>query len=1500
LYLFKIGKTHIRKNLSVLLAIIFTVNLCAMIRLSTHGMDESDYIAECNKIIENAAAYINSRQNIDYSFGDNKTINDTTDALLALRSTQTDIPYDSEKWISDNISTSNIDMVARLSSSTGNPDYLTYIEEYQNDDGGFGLYPDYSSDILDSVLVLDAINETGYTGSAVSADSLWLYLLNSVNEDGGLSYNKANNSDLILSAMALYSISRYFSAKSYDTAVLTNIADYLKNNIYDDYSDSMLEKTVYKHLALYQYGEEPDAVEILESLASVQKNNGSFANSVHITSLVIRLLKTIDYENRIKVTSFNTTLSNSTGSTSETTPIQASVNIEYSSNYDAALTLKFTVYNGDNIVYENSNDILLSANEYKFDTTAGEFNLSEPSDEGIYTVTELYNGDTLIKSQTIEIEITDNEDVYSTEINNLSVTLDKQVSFTDTAGEVNVSYNLLYATNIEQTVEMKTIVTKDGTEITSATESAVLLPENNSISNQSLTFTPDTSEAGVYKVSVICLYRNEEICRNTAEYVVVEAPVIEEPSENEPVQFEVTWFGPILSDYYVYAGNETDISAGAEINYYSNDIFNGSVELSAYCNEECVSETKFVVSLEKGVPTYFEGKANYPVYKNESQLTFTVKNTGEYTVYAKLFDSDGNLISEGSRKLQVVEKPVQELILNSEIDSETENMVNLSWNDISNEAENYSYQLLRKSDGASWEPRSIWNEEESIDVLNVYPQSPYLVEWMNNTINNTELPAGKGIFNIDSVHIPSFTSDPYHYLIDENGAWKYDVIFFGSSDSNSGYDLNELSSEALQKYIDSGRGVLFGHDTICGSSLDRRYFNNFAEQAGLIVKRPNPEVWYRTTSVSVVKIGTLTNYPWTIRGDLTVPNTHSTGQYLLDATEWITLNATKRVDEETGAIDNFYLCTKNNIGMIQTGDSTGQASDDERKILANTLFYLYQISQQTTAKDASFYDIDAPDMPSLISSENNNGQLTLNVSSEDNATEYEYYIKATPSTDGSSEILSNVEKHEILSGLAGFVVGINASSEASPELVKYDENRENILNITRADENGTAQISVSPTDFTEPQYVHIFAVDNANNISEEYIIPFDDTSIITNIETDKKLYSFGEAVSIDTDTLSAPFGRTADMTIEIFDEFDNKTAEIISEQEQALVADESFIRSAAWDIPDNLKGRYKAVISWKNGDELLASDETEFKIANEQSIGNTISSDKYSYSLSEPINLKNTVYNYSGMIENELMLYVTVYNSSSAEVAAFEYNVSSVNPMDEGNYSDAIAPGALPVGNYTATAKVIQGELELSFDSAEFSVKNDVSSFDGTLELNADNTSASAEFSVTNNGTSDAENVVVTVNVYKEDTSESVYSFTQTASILAGETITFNESFAPPAQYEGTYSGVLSVEYLNKEQALDYDGFNLESAVSTTTVITTAATATETTTSTTKEKTTVTTTENTTSTTVTTIVTTTAQKSDSPLTGVKNIPVYMWIISILSLTGMVILRKTGVNKNENN
>ena len=56
----------------------------------------------------------------------------------------------------------------------------------------------------------------------------------------------------------------------------------------------------------------------------------------------------------------------------------------------------------------------------------------------------------------------------------------------------------------------------------------------------------------------------------------------------------------------------------------------------------------------------------------------------------------------------------------------------------------------------------------------------------------------------------------------------------------------------------------------------------------------------------------------------------------------------------------YYLTTWNNTAMIQTGHSNGNSTEDERKVLANTLFYLKQLTKKTEVLDNSARDIADP------------------------------------------------------------------------------------------------------------------------------------------------------------------------------------------------------------------------------------------------------------------------------------------------------------------------------------------------------------------------------------------------------------------------------------------------------------------------------------------------------------------------------------------------------------
>ena len=59
----------------------------------------------------------------------------------------------------------------------------------------------------------------------------------------------------------------------------------------------------------------------------------------------------------------------------------------------------------------------------------------------------------------------------------------------------------------------------------------------------------------------------------------------------------------------------------------------------------------------------------------------------------------------------------------------------------------------------------------------------------------------------------------------------------------------------------------------------------------------------------------------------------------------------------------YYLTTWNNTAMIQTGHSNGESTEDERKVLANTLFYLKQLTHKTEILDNSARDIADPNKP---------------------------------------------------------------------------------------------------------------------------------------------------------------------------------------------------------------------------------------------------------------------------------------------------------------------------------------------------------------------------------------------------------------------------------------------------------------------------------------------------------------------------------------------------------
>lgn len=424
------------------------------------------------------------------------------------------------------------------------------------------------------------------------------------------------------------------------------------------------------------------------------------------------------------------------------------------------------------------------------------------------------------------------------------------------------------------------------------------------------------------------------------------------------------------------------------------------------------------------------------------------------------------------------------------------NYISLKWT-TPNSADPWTYQIMQLKPGES-SPQSI-PSKSTVKVLNVYPQvennnitfknwkgqeftlpkSASVKEWMEEPNTENSKGYGMGLISVDCVALDDFNKSPYNYLKDANGDWKYDVVFEGAWDCNGNfYDLSTSAVDALTNFIESGRGFLAGHDT----NIQKYNMPNAAELSKKFLNESFGANEVGSTRVKINKKGLLTSYPWKI-GDLgdilTVPLSHSDGQfakgdvwlnYADEGTKWGDFsNVQSELNGETGT-NNFYLTTWNNTAQIQTGHSNGEATPDEQKVLANTLFYLSQLTQSTSWDDHSGQDLSAPTKPTISNITYDKSSKDLKVSyspSSDTGSTYKYQVVATNQNDGT-KVSSDETSATIKSGLKGYSIVVDDSKDTV---------------ITNSD-TVTNSVSYETTvNKTKSFYVHIAAVDNAGNIS---------------------------------------------------------------------------------------------------------------------------------------------------------------------------------------------------------------------------------------------------------------------------------------------------------------------------------------------------------------------------------------------------------------------------------
>lgn len=659
------------------------------------------------------------------------------------------------------------------------------------------------------------------------------------------------------------------------------------------------------------------------------------------------------------------------------------------------------------------------------------------------------------------------------------------------------------------------------------------------------------------------------------------------------------------------------------------------------------------------------------------------------------------------------------LVLSADTNTGDDYSVNFSWNDISSDNEKYDYRLLRSEDGGkTWETRSSWDGEK-VKVLNVYPDyytQNFLIDWMNETDPETGEPAGKGLFEIDTVYIDDYNNDPEYFLYDDQNNYKYDVILFGTCDSNAGKDLSEKSQIATMKFVNSGRGVLFGHDSLCANPLT--YHPNFASFSDLLGINASYHTSYSVTnSVAVVDEGFLTSFPWHIEGQLTVPYTHNSGQFaggILDGRVWMKFvdYASLYVDPDTGATNDYYLVTNNNLAMIQTGHSNGQATIDECKVIANTLFYLKQTSSGSSV-DNSFYDKAAPERPnaqlSLMEYKQDEYSIDATLSAEDIGSEYLYKTEALPRSGLTDKVFSNTVLASAVSELRGFVAITTDSEESAVSEIEYDKDGKTPLNVIEA-KNGSAVFEMKNLKKDQKYYLHVFAIDNANNISEEYVKEIYDnedillqTGINCSLESDKTQYEVGQTVTLTAAsyTTGSSLNANADIVLENIDGTQiSVIAEDINEQ---LTSDSIWSESFSLSTENLSAGSYIAVLKWRINNTVVAESKCLVNIVehnNEIEFSGTITVSDYNEHNKQ---LNYSVTNNSDCTVKDAIVIVYVDNEDGELVSVTEKKADFA-AKETKSFDDSLSIEKLRGGNYKVILSVNYDNMETPLAESGFSI----------------------------------------------------------------------------------------------------------------------------------------------------------------------------------------------------
>jgi len=439
-------KSVLKKITAMLMVIVQLFILNSVVAFGAEGNTEP---LNDNTNIELAVSWLESVQNDDYSWGSSSLINNTFEVIELLNQLKLNKDFSNTfTWLENvNIDNNNDELSRMLRISDDKIEYLSKILDSQNIDGGFGLNGDYKSDVLDSLLVLEAFNSIKYVENQEKVLNLISYLLSCQNEDGGWGYNNKSGSNTILTARIGLAISDYLhsnflSSQTGDEA-FSKAEEYLIENDSDEITKQTFEKKLYRYMFLNRKDGIANDDEFVVSIANIQNDNGSFYNDVHLTVLATLLLaKSQEKSNTVlDIENMQINLDSNCCFVDNEYEGNAEIEILYKTNANINCQLKMSLLDGENIIKTSEYSILLQSEKTSFSGKVLSFNILESEEKDYVIKAELFNGIEKVSESNITFHVKDKSlmtevlliqtdipwrsNANTTVLNNLGISYDK-------------------------------------------------------------------------------------------------------------------------------------------------------------------------------------------------------------------------------------------------------------------------------------------------------------------------------------------------------------------------------------------------------------------------------------------------------------------------------------------------------------------------------------------------------------------------------------------------------------------------------------------------------------------------------------------------------------------------------------------------------------------------------------------------------------------------------------------------------------------------------------------------------------------------------------------------------------------------------------------------------------------------------------------------------------------------------------------------------------------